>query len=279
MNSHTNEGKDGIEFVLCGYSYGALVLARLPSVEAMTKRFQDAPLGTAAAEVIIRARILAKHTLQTTQDVQCPINPRERTSNPTETTTSPAQSPRASAMLTGGEESDSSNQRRSRDSRRSADVVRSTMDVHRRIGILLRKHSDKSDKSKHETNPSIDDGLTPVVRVRYLLISPVLLPFTSILCPPGPPASMFRPRGILADGNAGSLFLQRPTLILFGSSDGFTSGRRLRAWAEKYARTSGASDFRWEQINSAGHFWREDGVMAALQSRVSAWVTPVSPPE
>lgn len=71
--------------------------------------------------------------------------------------------------------------------------------------------------------------------------------------------------------STGSLFLENPTLAVFGSKDVFTSSNRLRGWAEKQSRAS-HSTFEWEEIQGAGHFWREDGVMQALQQRIVAWV-------
>ena len=70
-----------------------------------------------------------------------------------------------------------------------------------------------------------------------------------------------------ADNNAGALFLQNPTLAIFGTCDAFTSSKRFQAWAEKQAELS--QGFGWEQVEGAGHFWREPGVMQILQERVA----------
>jgi pimeloyl-ACP methyl ester carboxylesterase len=74
-----------------------------------------------------------------------------------------------------------------------------------------------------------------------------------------------------ADASAGTLFLEDPTLVIFGSTDGFTSARRLRGWAEKMSKDT-SSKFEWHEVDGAGHFWREAGVMQDLQEKVAIWV-------
>lgn len=110
------------------------------------------------------------------------------------------------------------------------------------------------------------------VRVRYLVISPVLLPFTQMLCPPGPPsmmAALRRPSN--SDSGAVAQLLQNPTLAVFGSTDVFTSAKRLKRWAQNMEKDSD-SNFEWHEIEKAGHFWREQGVMQALQEKVTGWI-------
>lgn len=268
---------DSIRLLLGGYSYGSLVLARLPSPSTITKRFQEAVIGTAAAEIVLRARTLAKATLQAAQGVRTPARPRART----HAASSPTQGPKASPVMVGGEETNPSQRRHSHDSKRSADIVRMSVEVPHRIKARIRRHSDKSKPEtvsvKQERTATGAYGAAPHVRVCYLLISPVLLPFTSMLCPPGPPTPTLSFSRRVNEDSSGSLFVQRPTLALFGTSDAFTSSRRLRAWAEKQANASSNANFSWEQINNAGHFWREEGVMEALQARISSWANTFSP--
>src|ERR1700712_3115194 len=64
--------EEPIRLLLGGYSYGSLVLARLPSPQTIIARFQGAAIGTAAAEIILRARMLAKQTLQIAHEAQTP---------------------------------------------------------------------------------------------------------------------------------------------------------------------------------------------------------------
>lgn len=106
--------------------------------------------------------------------------------------------------------------------------------------------------------------------LRYLLISPVLVPFTRTLLPPGLPFTAGFADASLSQ--SGVLSLRFPTFVAFGSLDTFTSSKKLRQWAEKLAEDSDGS-VKWEQIEGAGHFWREKGVMKTLQMNVKMWLT------
>lgn len=276
--------RNALHVLLGGYSYGSLILAHLPPPQLIIKRFQEAALGTAAAEIILRARTLAKQTLQTAQEAQSPTKSRGRTLKPDDSATSPTQHAKASPVTVGGEETDPSDRRRSRDSRRSVDIVRKSVEMPQRIKARIRRHSDRSrqittpEKEPRAAPTSNErDYEAPDVRVCYLVISPVVLPFTNTLCPPGPLVPTLGARRKASNTGAGTTFLQRPTLALFGSSDSFTSGRRLCGWAEKQAQASAASGFTWKQIDGAGHFWREEGVMQALQDRITDWVASRPP--
>lgn len=275
--SSVDRRSSAIHLLLGGYSYGSLVLARLPTPASIIKRLQEAAVGTAAAEIILRSRTLAKQTLQSIRAAKSPAKSRGRTLKAGDAggPASPTQHARALPVTVGGEEMGASERRRSRDSRRSIDIVRKNIEVPQRIKAHIRLYSSKHQQdAMPESESSVAtarDGAAPVVKACYLLISPVLLPFTNILCPPGPPVPSLSLRKRAADGSAGALFLQHPTLALFGTTDAFTSSRRLRAWAEKQAQASHTSDFTWLQIDGAGHFWREDGVMQTLQERVISW--------
>lgn len=182
----------GVEWLLEGYSYGGLVLARLPSVEEMIARVGGVEVGSAAAEIVVKARAQAE------KQSGCEIMAVEQ------------------------------------------------------------------------------DGLQALPKVslvRYLLVSPVLLPFTNMLCPPGASTSIlsFRRQVNGSGGTAAEMLLRCPTLAIFGSSDGFTSSRRLKAWSEAQCAKS-TSSFQWSEVDRAGHFWREEGVMQELQERVAEWV-------
>ena len=66
--SHPSQPRS-MELLLGGFSYGALILARLPPIGAVMKRFNRAEAGTAAADVLLRARNLAHKTRTTLQSV------------------------------------------------------------------------------------------------------------------------------------------------------------------------------------------------------------------
>ena len=281
QSAHTTKlSGNRVELLLAGYSYGSLVLARLQPISAVIKCLESAEMGTAGAELILRARTLAKQTRLSLEELYSPSSPRGRQLRPDDAATSPTKRIGASRIVIGGEETDPANRRRSRDSRRSVDFMRKSVEMPHRIKAQIKRSGTSSPKGKdHDTplTPAIPAnpmtaGLEnrPVVSSRYLVISPVLLPFTQTLCPPGPPSLGLR-RMTGADASAGALFLEDPTMVIFGSTDGFTAARRLKGWAEKMAKDT-SSQFEWHEIDGAGHFWREAGVMQDLQEKVAAWV-------
>lgn len=267
----TSNGHPGqTRLVLAGYSYGSLILARFPPTSDIVTRFESAEVGTAAAEIILRARTLAKQTLQALEEQQSPVSPRGRSLKP-HTPTSPSK--RASPITVGGEETDPSDRRRSRDSRRSVDVIRKSVEVPHRIKERIkhrhvsRETSDVEDVSKN-TIPSASQYGAPQVATSYLFVSPVLMPFSSTLLSPGAPTAALNVRK--GDASSPKQYLYHRTLVAFGSNDAFTSSKRLKQWAEKQSQDSKGS-LSWCEIDGAGHFWNEAGVLQALQQKVASW--------
>ena len=108
-----------------------------------------------------------------------------------------------------------------------------------------------------------------LIQSHYLLISPLMPPFTFLLAPF---SGWLFGQSSLKDGE---LHLTKcPTLAVFGGKDGFTSGKRLRQWGETLKQRED-SNFRYEEIFDAGHFWREPGVASRLQDAVQKWVQDV----
>lgn len=242
----------------------------------MMQRFETAAEGTASSEIMLRATTLATETIHGFEIHSKPTSPRGRQLKPEDATTSPSRRTGASSITVGGEETDPSMRRRSRDSRRSTDFMRKSLDkVHvrkRRTSKSIQK-KDENSSSAPSTSTSSGDVATSTPSTRYLIISPVVLPFTNSLCPPGPPSiglSRFG-RQTNSSSSGGSQFLSNPTLAVFGSKDVFTSSKRLRSWAEKQSKSS-RSRFEWEDIEGAGHFWSEEDAMERLQTRIESWV-------
>ena len=275
VSPRSRTSRTNVKLLLGGYSYGSLILARLPAVTTIIQRLHSADVGTAGAEILLRARTLAKQTRHSSEELHSPVSARGRSLRPGDAATSPTKRMGASPITVGGEETDPSERRRSRDSRRSVDLVRKSVELPRRIRAHVIRSSTPNATTENDNQHSSPSSPTsndmPTVTTRYLAISPVLLPFTHMLCPPGPPSLMpgLR-RSTSADAKAGDKFLESPTLAIFGSADVFTASRRLKAWAQKMSRES-KSTFVWHEIEGAGHFWRETGVMEALQERIAAW--------
>lgn len=316
-------GQASLELLLAGYSFASLVLCRLPAVFTILNRFKSAENGTAATEIFLRARTLA---IQHRKTIATRL---QRGRRPSSTSPSkPAHWRNPSHVILGGEESElaSSRRRHSRgDSRGSFEAIRelprtikSHMHRPRSAQFHLRTSSDREQEQQHNTISSepqkqlqqqqLQQQRQPI-SIRYLLISPVLIPLSTTLVPPGIPFISATTTATATAGGrgtsleteekstaAGVFSLQYPTLIAFGSSDTFTSSKKLCQWAERLAKDSAAvaaatttaattntdntattphpvdAKVEWTQIDGAGHFWREGGVMRELQGNIREWV-------
>lgn len=252
------------QLLLAGYSFGSLILARLPSITNILQTFESAEHGTAAGEIFLRARTLARQTLRNSRPPSTPGPRKHQLSNST-----------SSPMTLGGEETPPSERRRSKDSQRHhrSVSVSTVREMPHRIKTHIRRHSgsnppssrkSESASAKHSDTPQAG----PQVEVKYLLISPVLFPLSTWLLPPGIiPLS----RTQTAEAEAGVMSLKYPTLVVFGDLDQFTSVRRLRDWAGRLKLESGGK-LTWTQVDGAGHFWREDEALVKLAGVVEGWL-------
>ena len=244
----------------------------LPSIDALFSRFTNVIKGTAEAEIRLRAS-----NLSTQWSTEVQHKPRRGRSLMVEGTTRGTS--RSIAM--GGDESEPGTRRKSRESRRSVNLVRQSID-------RSRQKLGPRESSSDEVPASIssDDKLpsTEVLlpETYYLLISPLLPPISTF-------ATMFtklnsrrhrhspfpneRHHGGLSFPT-GSL-LNHPTLAIYGDKDFFTSPRKLRKWAEHLAEADN-SRFRFREIAGAGHFWHEEGVEAELRSTIGCWAADIA---
>ena len=65
-----------------------------------------------------------------------------------------------------------------------------------------------------------------------------------------------------------------PTLALFGDDDVFVSVKKLRTWAQKLVdagNASGPSQFRYAEVESAGHFWHNHEAMKILTGKIATF--------
>lgn len=260
-----------ITLLLSGYSYGSLILSRLPPVAEIISRFESAPHGTTAAEIILRAYRLAKESRSVLESTQASPQTRGRRFTPADAT-----KPRlhaSSPVVVGGEETDPQERRRSRETSRGATIIHRSVEVPMRIKARIRRRSSGIRPSTKDgamkSEESISTGASTATRgvgVRYLLISPVLPPLAHTLVPP---ASWTGLKGSV-DKATGFGAVNCPTLAVWGTVDSFTSNRRLRAWAERTSK-SGPAALKWRDFEGAGHFWREDGVMKLMTGEVAKW--------
>ncbi|KAI9796765.1 MAG: hypothetical protein M1833_006005 [Piccolia ochrophora] len=128
------------------------------------------------------------------------------------------------------------------------------------IHAQIRDRASKMADTGHQQPMAGDYGrMEEVAQIStlYLLVSPILPPVSSL-------ATMFAALGPES-------IVDCPTLAVYGSADAFTSKRKLCRWAEDRARRSG-SGFVFREIESAGHFWIEEGVDVELKEAVGGWM-------
>ena len=289
----SSQSNHNITLLLSGYSYGSLILSRLPPIEEILTRFESAPHGTTAAEIILRSYRLAQEStsqlLEIQQNQQPPPESRGRRLTPADL---PKPHLRAStAIVVGGEETLPQERRHSRETSRGASIVRRSVEVPMRIKARVRRRSSgvlrpgSNSTSTREDAKASEESVVgagnesasprvsvPDVSVRYLLVSPVLPPLAHTLMPPVSWAGL---KGGVEKGT-GFGTLTYPTLIVWGSVDSFTSNRRLKAWAERLSKAAGPEMLRWRDFEGAGHFWREPGVMKSMTGEIGEWIRKVS---
>ena len=177
----------------------------------------------------------------------------------------------------GGEECEPGTRRASRESRRSLDVVRRSMDRSRaRLSLKTRSSGDLSHTSAPEERLPLAEVPSP--NTIYLLISPLLYPvslfltmFTkkwSAMKESQPPPSPAR------DPDSSSMeekLSAHQCLAVYGDKDFFTSQRKLRKWAERQADKT-ESRFTFSEISGAGHFWNEEGSDLRMRETIRAWL-------
>lgn len=254
--------------ILGGYSYGSLMTSNLPSTGIILSSFAAVSKGTAEAEIRLRAM-----NLSTQWNAEAQQQPRRGRRSAHSTLRA---SPHSAVF--GGEESEPGTRRASKESRRSIDMVRRSMDRSRtKLGI--RRSSSEVESVPLEMKlgrMNLDHPNT-----HYLLISPLLPPISMF-------ATMFSKTTVFRNENihpakpttsasascATEKFRRHPTLAIYGDKDFFTSHKKLRKWAEQLMAEAD-SRFTCREINGAGHFWHEEGVDGQMRGCIRDWVVDI----
>ena len=258
--------------ILGGYSYGSMICTHLPNTETIVRRFASVISGSAEAEIRLRALHLST---QWNKEAKL-MNEARRGRSPH---VFDAFQGTSHSISVGGDESEPGTRRPSRESKRSVDYIRRSVDISRKkLGI--RQHS----STELTESPPLEDRLVPedmaIPATHYLLISPLL-----------PPVSMFatmfsklRPHGLdhqtasedslVADSQRKEKLTSFTTLAVYGDKDFFTSQKKLRKWAEDLAGAA-ESRFRFREIAGAGHFWHEQGVEGKMRSTIRDWTEDI----
>jgi alpha/beta superfamily hydrolase len=248
-----------VQLILGGYSYGSWICSHVSDHTLVRKLFEVAPEGSAAAEIMARAQHLAAQTNQEILAAWRETSPRHSSHTHT---------------IGGEETSPERRQRGGEDSpKRFSSDIRKSIDFAKRLGSV-RKHYETPGAT-----PEAQDSRTPEharvgpnvvsdhrVEIAYLLVSPLLPPISAFTTLPfGLNALRAHSEETLQKFSANS------SLAIFGSDDMFTSGRKLRSWAQAIGNRP-SSQFRFVEVEGAGHFWRSHLVQKSLKIAIREWI-------
>ena len=239
--------------ILGGYSYGSLIVKHLPPVPSILQRFSGSLTGLAADEIILRASKLAEQSnlawINLAQD-----HKREKRKRKHEHKTS---------ITIGGEEiSPDMRRSSSREANRSFDIPHSLY-----LGHRLRSLSHRGQKRRSSTS-SLErtDAKITTPEVRYLLISPLTPPISTLAAP----ALVQRPWSRSKDTDITSVG-KLVSLMIYGDQDVFVSAKKIRNWSDQLKTEYGPA-FSSVEVVGAGHFWIEQGVEEQLRAALREWV-------
>ncbi|RFU74802.1 phosphatidylinositol-glycan biosynthesis class s [Trichoderma arundinaceum] len=128
------------------------------------------------------------------------------------------------------------------------------------------KVASNSEKSSSPLEPA-NGKLSPIKgfimpQPAYLLVSPLQGLVTHLATMSLVP-SVFAKRKPPQEDEAEAKLVQNPTLAVFGDGDIFVPVGKLRTWVGRLS-SQPASQFQAHEIESAGHFWAEEGVLHSM---------------
>ena len=238
--------------ILGGYSYGSLIVKHMPPVPSILRRFTGPLTGLAADEIILRASKLAEQSnlawIKLARD-----HKRDKNKKKHEHKTS---------LTIGGEETSPDVRRSSREAKRSFDIPHSMYLGHRLRSLSHRGQTRKNSTSSLE-QPDVRIA-TP--EIRYLLISPLTSPISTLAAP----ALGQRLWGRSKDTDMTSVG-KLASLMIYGDQDVFVSAKKIRDWSDQL-KTKYGPTFSSIEVIGAGHFWAEPGVEEQLRVALREWV-------
>ncbi|OAA81803.1 hypothetical protein LEL_01348 [Akanthomyces lecanii RCEF 1005] len=274
--------------VVGGYSYGSLITAQLPPLEAILKPFASPSSASNEAQIRLRAASLAEQQntlIRLTREALQAINAKR--------------SPSKRGVRVGGDEGAMSPRRRpsSTDgsSRRSRSVSR---ELEEKLHELVAKtksnlhHRHLSSETTLEKVPEENgDGSLAVEKRRthepaegrlprlegfegpqqaYVLISPIPGLASHLVTMRLLPNALSRARRPEEDPAEAKL-VRQPTLAVHGDADMFVLPYKAREWVARLASAQ-HSRFQAVEVPTAGHFWTEEGVLDKLLDLVGEFV-------
>jgi pimeloyl-ACP methyl ester carboxylesterase len=171
--------------------------------------------------------------------------------------------------------------RRWRDSHSSTRTSYSGSSVNRADVLKAVQDKDSSSPVKEHWE---DRAIKWRVISKYLLISPLLPPVSSFLIGFGQGGKNSLTGwtkglvgmggqgldGVVEEGRKGIDELGTKVLAIYGDGDTFTSVKKYRKWKERMGGVS--KSWKGVEIEGAGHFWHENGVIEELEEAVMSWV-------
>ncbi|KAF2110165.1 Alpha/Beta hydrolase protein [Lophiotrema nucula] len=238
--------------ILGGYSYGSMILRHLPPVPSILHPFSAPMTGSAASEILLRARKLADQSNLEWINLARDHEHQRRRGHVNKL-----------SVTMGGEETNPDLRRSSREIRRSIDGGRRSLDLKTRMRSVSHRRRKKSAPGTPPESNIAHVAIT-MPHVRYLLISP-LTPPVSTLAAPG--LSRFWSRW---KEEHHEVVGKHTALAVYGDQDIFSSVKKVREWATKLSSEPG-SRFSHAEVAGAGHFWIEHGVEEKLRSAIRDW--------
>jgi alpha/beta superfamily hydrolase len=224
-----------IDLVFGGYSYGSLIVRRLPPLDEMLMRFSDPAEETAELEIVTKARDLAAETISSIEN------------------NTAVGSPTRSLRL------GDARVRQSHETHRSSELLH---EIPKALKSLGKKHAESDSDECAKLSPS--NASTNVIPF-YLLISPPLQFISSLVQ---------LPIGYTFAETECATWTKNPTLAIFGDSDAFTSAKNYLAWAQnaesvnkdfQYVAVASAGHF-WGEAGVLGKM--KSAIRAWLQQKV-----------
>ncbi|CAM1508603.1 Fc.00g054510.m01.CDS01 [Cosmosporella sp. VM-42] len=265
----TPKPNDRPVLILAGYSYGAMITTHLPPLDSILQRFVSPDPDSDAGQIRLRAQHLAEQQNLVLGSARVSILERG--------------TPRSSSkrgVRIGGDEGGSP--RKSHDShhRRSFSLdaedrlrrgvhelvakARSGRHGQRLFSSEMKRPIEPENPPPDEPMAKISDLIMP--RPAYLVVSPLQGLVTHLATVSLMPSALVRNKAP-EDVAAEEKLVRNPTLAIYGDNDVFVGANKLRAWKERLVKRQG-SQFRGEEISSAGHFWIEEGVLDRMRHLV-----------
>jgi hypothetical protein len=251
--SAPTHGDESPIVILGGYSYGSLILRHLPPVPTILHPFSAPVAGTAPDEIVMRAVKLADQSTLEWINLARDENRASRKSKTGHESRLP--------VTMGGEETSPEKRRSSRDVRRSLEGG-TRLEIRTRLRSLSHRRREANEPIPQ---PETKIDTTTMPDVRYLLISPLTPPISTLAAP-----ALTHKFWSRSKDDCQEVIGKHISLAIYGDQDIFASAKRIRDWSEQL-KAEPTSRFTSVEVAGAGHFWHENDVESSLRSALKEW--------